>query len=141
MTKYEKLAITISLVIVIVGLLFGLYTEGVNFSRAGALVVIVGIVYGLLDLPSKLTNIDSWARGEAEKVKPSVLESLKDQGADNKKAEGIYKKTIDEAIEEINWAAQKRKRKLVLVGGAILIVGTLIWGFGDLVNPVYCTTS
>ena len=138
MGKYEKLAIGVSSIIGLVGLACGLYIEGSNFSRSGALIVIVGIIYGLQELPSRLANIDSWAREEAKKIKPTIIKNIQEQGADEGTAQTVYEKAVDITIEEINTHAKKMRKQLVRIGTMILIIGTLIWGFGDLVNPVCC---
>jgi len=141
MKKIEKLAIGASVVIGIGGLACGLYIDGVYFSRSGALIVIVGIIYGLQELPSRLANIDSWARKEARKIRPTIVKNIRDQGADEETANDVYEKSVEVTIEEISKHANKLRKQLVFIESMILIIGTLIWGFGDLVNPVCCAKS
>lgn len=132
MDKYEKAAIFISIVIASVGFGLSFCYGGTHFSRSGALIVVVGIIYGLQELPSRLANIDLWARNQAEEAKPEVIRSLKEQGADDDTAESVYKETVRATLKEINTLAKSKRKKLVLIESVILISGTLIWGFGDI---------
>lgn len=136
MSKYEKIAISLSAIIAVAGLACGLSTKGMNFARSGALIVIVGVIYGLLDLPSRLAEIDSWAKNEGINAKPKLLASMKAEGVSDEDAEKVFEQVLGETIIEINAAARNKRKWLVFVEGAILVLGTLIWGFGDLVNPV-----
>ena len=140
MTKNEKFAIFISLTIGVVGLIIGLYTVGDNFARSGALIVIVGIVHGLFKLPNLLKMVDLFVQSEGEKIRKSAIDDLIDNGVSNEDADKISQEALDQVADALNKEAKKRKRKHAFIEAMILICGTLIWGFGDLVNPACFTT-
>ena len=141
MTKFEKIAVASSLLIAITGLIFGYMIDGIYFSRSGSLIVVVGIIYGLLDLPSRLANIDSWVENEAKKNKDKILEANKTEGISAAKSEQVFEEVVKDMTDEIKNRAKKARQRLVFIEGSILVIGTLIWGFGDIVNSVPCYTS
>jgi len=141
MSSYEKIALALSGIIATIGLFYGLETSGVNFSRSGALIVVVGIIYGLFDLPKRLSNISNWAKEQALKNKSNLIKEIEDYGKSHNQAEEIYEKVINETIEEVNAQAKKARKRLILIEGVILVSGTLIWSFGDLINVACNHTS
>lgn len=140
MTNYEKIAISSTVIIAAAGLYCGLTTEGINFARSGSLIVIIGVIFGLLDLPSRLSEIDIWVKDQAENIKSSVIESIAPNSENNEHAEIAFDKAAKQAISDINSEARKKRIQLILIEGIILVIGTLIWGFGDLINPVCCAS-
>lgn len=141
MSKYEKMSIGFSFLIATSGLVIGLYTEGANFSRSGSLIVIVGVIYGFFDLPNRLADIDSWVRKEAEKNRQNVLIENKIDGIGVAVSGEVYDSVVEELIEQLNKKAKKARRRLFAVEGLILVTGTAIWGFGDLLIPApYCAS-
>ncbi len=135
MNKHSIIALTISFLIAIVGLICGLETNGNNFARSGSLIVVIGIVLGLFDIPSRLNSVDLWAKAEAEKIKEKIMEENIQNGMSREKAEESFDKAVNESVKEIKKLAKKKKFRLMAVEAFILSAGTLIWGFGDLINP------
>lgn len=138
MTKYEKIAISSTSIIAVTGLYCGLETEGINFARSGALIVIVGVIFGLFDLPSRLSEIDILANNETEKARLKAITSIESTGGRKEDAEIAADAAIKDIISKINSLARKKRNQLVLIEACIVVIGTLIWGFGDLINTVCC---
>jgi len=141
MTKFEIIAVGTSIIIAVTGFTLGYIFDGVYFSRSGSLIVVVGVIFGLLDLPSRLADIDSWVKKQASIHKQEILNKNKTDGVSEQQSEQAYDDVIDEMTTVIKSKAKKRRQKIVRIEGAILVVGTLIWGFGDLINKAPCCTS
>ncbi len=88
------------------------------FSRSGSIVVVIGILLTsqqLLENMSRLRN-----RRDTKQVKPAMHDWAK----------GDPRYDITRNHEEETWAAESS-------GFFLLIIGTLVWGLGDLLGLVF----
>lgn len=131
---HEKLAIGITLVVLILGYTWGMYTVPINFVRSGTLIIVIGIIFAALDLTGRLSLVDEWAVASLEKIRPIII-PVWNKKAQLKASDKIKRR---EAVEEnitnrIKEATDKGRMRLRFIEVSILILGTLIHGFGDLI--------
>ncbi|MHB8423854.1 MAG: ABC transporter permease [Gammaproteobacteria bacterium] len=131
---HEKVAIGITLVILILGYVWGMYTRPFNFSRSGSLIIVTGIIFAALDLTGRLTLVDEWVIARLERVRPAVIpaRSMKGQEKAHEKIKRreILEENITSGVKE---ATDKARVRLRFIEVTILVLGTLVYGFGDLI--------
>ena len=91
----------------------------------------IGIYFGIKDIREILNKTEINMR-EKEKVD---LEYAKTEAKNNSRAKHIYE-ALEESTRDVYTNSyqliQARKERVLKIEGIILIIGTLIWGFGDL---------
>lgn len=117
---------TYFLIIVITCLGLGLVGEylcpGQNhFSRSGALVVIAGVLFGLVDI-NRFPLTDYMTKEELN----NAYQTLHDNNDQAHEAE-LLRKYLSYLSSQ-----NKHKVKLLKFEGLILVTGTLVWGYGGL---------
>jgi len=129
MSKEETVVIVAAIIIAIFGVIIVLVWGGSTnaFSRSGSLIVCIGIMFGALDI-----------RSIYEKQFEKNICNLEDKRLENdivfsdsdlkKEIRGSTNYFISRAI-----ALKKTDNKrVVFIDTLVLLSGTLIWGFGDL---------
>lgn len=131
---HELVAIGITLAILILGYAWGMYTKPFNFTRAGELIVITGIIFAGLDLTGRLSLVDEWVIMRLERIRPIILPGWgrkAQQEAQGKiERREILEENVTSGVKEATDKARVRLRSIEI---SILILGSLICGFGDLV--------
>ncbi len=116
-----------SLIVTLIGILLS-YNSGdwTWFSRSGSLLVVIGIIVAVKDINKSLAEL------EDRKLTDYLLEKLKERRPD------IDENEIHDSKKEI---MELTKEKIAIfyrrVEVSILITGTVIWGFGDLIGSLY----
>ena len=131
---HESLAICITLVILISGYICGVYTRPTNFARSGTLIIITGIIFAALDLSGRLTLVDEWVVARLRKIRPAIVPatSTKDQARVN--AQINRREILEENVTSgVGEATDKARVRLRFIEVSILILGSLVHGFGDLI--------
>lgn len=125
LTKEELYPIYISIVLVIVGYVLSIYTNAEIFPRFGALIVCVGVYFGVKALPAKIDH--------AAPIFKSRMDELREEV--NKFPECKEKELLKAKITEDEYKQNRTlfslKNRLFKIEGGIIIIGTLIWAFGD----------
>ncbi|WP_298775627.1 hypothetical protein [uncultured Shewanella sp.] len=123
MKRYVVIAITLSLLSIGIGIVLEVFVKpespGTLLARMGALIVIIGTTISLRDFNNVYLN-EFMSQEQADKVN-----SLQDR------LEGI----LQSKFLMLEWR-EEYQRKIWLFEAGIIIFGTFLWGFGDL---VYCT--
>ena len=130
MNKIEKRALNLSIFIVIVGFIVELFFNESNaISRAGSLITCVGIYFGYIDLSSIYKdNFNKLIiKLESKRLENDIVFS--DEQLKDKKLKGTTYSLKQNASNKLN----KDEKRVNLIYMLILILGTFIWGFGDLV--------
>jgi hypothetical protein len=131
---HEKAAIGITLVILILGYIWGMYTQPRNFVRSGSLIVVTGIAFAALDLTGRLFLVDEWLVGRLKRIRPALVTAVGKKGQE-KAQEKIERREILEGnvTSGVKEATDKARTRLRFIEVSILILGTLVCGFGDLI--------
>ena len=120
------------------------YNDWSMFSRSGALIVVCALLLALLDYTSSTKKFFDKVReilgpkyqdDEKERVRHLVLEEMKKYGLTRSEKEIAY--LADKKLESFwegfpNRMGETLKMKSVISEVSLAIIGTLIWGFGDL---------
>ncbi len=114
MHKEEIFILISSLIILSIGYWIQISVEDSNaFSRSGALIVSLGIFFGYLDF---------------RKVHNDKLDKVIEAWNLHK----LEKDTTDHVIDKVLNMKERGDKRVALIDISILIFGTLVWGFGDL---------
>ncbi len=131
---HEAVAIGITLVILILGYVWGMYTDPFNFTRAGELIVVTGIVFAGLDLTGRLYHVDEWVVAQLERIRPVIVPGwgrrAQEQAQEKIERREILEENVTSGVKE---ATDKARSRLRYIEISILVLGSLICGFGDLV--------
>lgn len=138
--KTEKIkSVCISIVLLVIGYTISLFTCDDIFPRFGALVVCVGIIFSLKGYQQKLDVVLPIALKQMDEVKKAVDESSY-QNDENNEAKNKFvhemKPHIEAAENKIKRSVNEVKSDLLKFEGGLIIIGTLVWAFGDLIVTV-----
>jgi hypothetical protein len=139
-TKFEKISIALSVFIIISGYLIAIFTCADVFARFGALVVCVGVYFaskGFSLSASKISEVarDVWEKNEKEML--AIIESEDCKIAKEFQAT-VKAKLLAQSKEskaKASRLAYALEMRLIKVESNIVMVGTLIWAFGDYLVP------
>lgn len=131
----ERCAVVISLTFLIIGLWLGVKVHADWLSRFGALIIIVGVVFAISDLPMAL---ERRARAIAKVTSALVFQDLL------KKFEEENHQTLTHAEryelwrrheilnnENIEREASRPRKRFLIVEATIICAGTFVNGFGQ----------
>ena len=112
--------------------------DPVMFARFGSLIVCVGVIFGIKGLPQLLDAVQPIYKKEIQKLRDAI-----DAACNGHEFEAHIRAATAEKVEpEIAKLEQKLSRtlfsvknRLLRIEGAIVIIGTLVWGFGDWLVP------
>ncbi len=122
MKRYVFIAVVLTMLSLLLGVLLEIYLEpdnsGSMLARMGAFIVITGTLISLRDFDNVKLN---------EFMTPEQVDQVNSlQG----RLEGV----LQSKFLILEWREQYQK-KIWLYEASIIIIGTAVWGFGDL---VYC---
>jgi hypothetical protein len=131
---HEKVAIGITLAILIFGYAWGMYTVAYNFARAGSLIVTIGIIFAALDLSGRFALLDDWVVARLNRIRPALAPAVGKKGQERAQ-EKIERREILEGnvTSGVKHATDHARVRLRFIEVTILILGTLVSGFGDLI--------
>lgn len=125
MKRYVFIAVVLTVFSLLLGVLLETYLEpddpGSMFARMGALIVIIGTLISLRDF---------------DNVKISEF-MTQEQGDQVNSLQGRLEGVLQSKFLMLEWREQYQK-KIWLYEASIIIIGTAVWGFGDL---VYCAIA
>ena len=111
-----------------------MYTDPFNFTRAGELIVVTGIVFAGLDLTGRLYHVDEWVVAQLERIRPVIVPGwgrrAQEQAQEKIERREILEENVTSGVKE---ATDKARSRLRYIEISILVLGSLICGFGDLV--------
>lgn len=130
MSQPEQYAVGLSVVVVIgFALLSTALCSGATFARSGPVVIVVAIVFGSLHLRSRLDRWKQVVRCVADETKATLLNEV---GATPERIEAAVDQAVAQAKRELIPMVEAAKKRLIRTEASLLIAGTMIWGFGDL---------
>lgn len=130
----------LALLLVVLGVLLSSFLEnGMWLSRFGSIIIVAGIIFGVHGVEGKIDSDIRYCNEMLKAIEQDEFETNKGN------FDGSFEKTPDHIGEivvhsfsqafagkrEENWG-NKIKRNTLRIDAVIAIVGTLIWGFGDL---------
>jgi hypothetical protein len=128
MSKPEWKALVLSIIAAGAGLFlaFALH-DGMCFSRAGAIICVIAVFFAYQKIPDRL----------AKKVADFLAEHLSREKisavvADRTITEEQAKQVEAETRNEVSVVVDETIKRLLRLEVSLLVVGTIIWGFGDI---------
>jgi hypothetical protein len=133
MSKYEKFAINLSIFTAIIGLALSLHMkQGHWFGRSGAMITVIAIIFTSIELRNRVYKVISFSEKQLQIQRSEVIKQFTNAGLSGAEVEAKFQKIEEEIRKNISTEVDKVRRRLLRVEVILLVVGTLIWGFGDL---------
>lgn len=133
MTRHEQIAIGTAIGIAIAGLAIAILTqEGHYFARSGALVSVIAIVLAATDLKKRLAAAPAFIEEQLVHARERWLDSTKAAGLDDAQAQAAIEHAARQLRADAQAEINRVTQRILMIELGLLIVGTLIWGFGDL---------
>lgn len=129
-TKAEKTVLLLVTLAVIIGITLELLLGDCSnmFQRFGAVIVCIGIIFGALDLKSAYAQEykNTIEVTENNRMENDAVWSDKNLGNEARGTTNYFQ-------TRANSIRESGEKRVVMIDAAVLVVGTLIWGFGDLI--------
>jgi NADH:ubiquinone oxidoreductase subunit K len=120
-------SIIVSVIVIVLGVILSFISKDWTwFSRSGSLLVVIGIIVAANDINKSLAVL------EDSKFSEQILERIKEIRPDVEENEINNRK--EEILGLLKELMTQFYRRIEL---AILITGTIVWGFGDLIGTLY----
>ncbi|GAB3366942.1 hypothetical protein GCM10027431_09730 [Lysobacter rhizosphaerae] len=133
MGKLEKRAISLSLFAACFGIACSIWFRNwEHFARSGSLVTVVAIAFASLDLRERIRKANSFVDEQLQIARGGLIKKGRHQGLDQIDVDLAVKRFESEMREEVRDAASKASKRILLVEVTLFVVGTLIWGYGDI---------
>jgi hypothetical protein len=133
MTKQEWIALFCCILIALLGLRIAwICHDGNWFARSGAILCIVAVIFAYLELRTRLAGVPGFVDAHLRKASETVVEKILAGGADRTTAETAARKFESDVMSEVTAEVEQTRKRLLRFEASLLVVGTLIWGFGDL---------
>jgi len=133
-TRFEKKALFWSLVAGISGIFLSfLLKDGTWFARSGALITAVAVWFASIDLPARLLLAapDALAKPLAEQ-KADLLARKEEFKFTEQQIQQIFDQIERDSRAILDKANRALSQRFHYVELYLFLIGTLIWGFGDL---------
>lgn len=130
----EKIAILVFLVVLVSGIFLEIILDDCwdAFQRSGSLLVCLGIYLAARDLRGIVNEEHKNVITLINKYRDAINDI-----AEERIEQGKEGGTAEEGIEEAWHYAETTKKRIFLIEITILIIGTFIWGFGDLIAKYF----
>jgi hypothetical protein len=132
--------LALAAVLILTGIMLSLWVgNGIWFSRFGSLIIVLGIGFGIHGVEGRVDSDIRYCNAILEAIETDELEAKKraNDGSFDKAPEFVADVMIHSFTKafsgrrEKDWA-ERIKRNTFRIDAGIAILGTLIWGFGDL---------
>jgi hypothetical protein len=130
MKKIEVLSILLSFCILTIGALFGYFYEPIDFARSGSILVVVAVLFTVFGVKPRLDKLLITAI-----VKQNTA-GLKYDFDMNDAEDRDLSENLDKHIKRLKNEVEKRSFRALKLEAVILSLGTIVWGFGDLVYKI-----
>ncbi|EOX4959969.1 hypothetical protein ACFKIX_004628 [Vibrio alginolyticus] len=141
MGKYNRLSgllVLAASIVFLVGFVAGLVFDGMYFARSGALIVLVAVWYTYCDFNGKLVDLEQGMNHLADSQEDMLIDYFIRDGKSREEAKFFYDAVRKVVDEDVSNTLKNQKKKFGLVEVVMATVGTLVWGFGDLINQLPC---
>lgn len=139
MTNSERWAVFGSVSTGLIGYLLAVRSGDADcFARSGSIVIVIGIYFAMLNISEKLEKAAAFINSKTDVVDGEYIEeALRGEKKPKGLNKNLAKITAGKVRREISECVQKSvaemKGRILRVEGWILIGGTVISGFGDLI--------
>ncbi|WP_329740752.1 hypothetical protein [Dyella sp. A6] len=142
MTTYERIAIISSAGLLLIGIEADVVCHaGHWFARSGALVTVVAILFAALDLKDRLSSVPAWVETQLLRSRDAIRQMGKTGGLDDATCETFVDKVVSEVRKDVQCELRKASGRALLVELILFIVGTIVWGFGDLATDLFIASK
>jgi len=133
MTKYEWRVLFVSIFLAAGGLVLDFWFRNEHwFMRSGALITAIAVLFAGLELRKRLERAVPFVKERFRHERPDLVKQAKAQGLGPEAAEAAVESIGETAVRETEEEARRFYKHLLRVEVALLVTGTLIWGFGDM---------
>ncbi|EOK5734560.1 hypothetical protein ACWOUW_004251 [Vibrio vulnificus] len=133
LTSEEKRTLALTILTLIVGYLIAIFlNDPLVFSRFGSIVVCLGIYWGMKDYPGLLDKFKDFSDSIKHKHIGEISKELEKSGVSNDEVEQFNKDAMTRFDKQVNQQFSEMKERFFKFEASILCLGTIIWGFGDL---------
>jgi hypothetical protein len=140
MTTYERIALLLSTAILLAGVKADIVCPAVHwFARSGAMVTVVAIVFASLDIRERLKAVPGIFDNQLKKSRDFLRQLGRTNGLDNEECDEFENKFAVESRKDVQGGVNKASKRVFRVELILFIVGTIIWGFGDLATDWFAT--
>ena len=138
MTTREKFAIFFSFSLAGTGVALSIVCQDWEiFQRFGSLIVAVGVWFTFDDLREKTSAAVDKVEELFNKERKEISNYLQEQGKTDEQSKALLKHLHDGLFgKDLPNAIKDTRKRLKFVESSILITGTIIWGFGDLIGHI-----
>ena len=127
MDKTEIFSILLSSIVLMIGAFLGYYHDPLDFSRSGSVLVVIAVLFTAFGAKRKLGDLIIKTVVKPLSVKMSVpLDPSDEEDRD-------LSEKIDKYFSKIRNEVERRLFRALIVEVVILVVGTFVWGFGDII--------
>ncbi|WP_223671195.1 hypothetical protein [Kangiella shandongensis] len=135
-SKEEKQSIYVSSGLLILGYALATFMKSPDmFARFGSLIVCVGVLFSIKGLPQLVDSAKSIYDEQIKMLRDSIESACEGHQYETEMRAQMAEVVEPEIVKlEISMNKQVHfvRNRLLRIEGAIVIVGTLTWGFGDL---------
>ena len=132
LSKEEKYSIYAAAVLFAIGYLLAAYICPAMLQRFGGLIICVGVLFSMKGLSEKLEALKEIGKEELQEPL-AVLEEMSKQGIISSEVEAQQLEQFKASENRISQYILSAKRRLLLIEGSIVVFGTIINSWGDLI--------
>lgn len=141
MSKDEWRSIYVTILLLGTGYLVSLgIGDPTMFSRFGALVVCIGVIFSIKGLPEIIEAARPHFESHAEEMREWAQNKFIEEGLDpeqRKEAIAKLEPLLEQYLSNTSKTIDRVKQRLLRIEGTVVVIGTLVWGFGDLLVPEF----
>ncbi len=141
MKKREHKAIALVMVLILSGIALSfIYSESNAISKSGSLIIVVGVWFAMLDFSDVAKKAEAFTALTFITTFSGVLNKMPETSElDSESKDKLMRSIESEYKKELSEALENTKKRFIYVEAVIIIVGTLINGFGDIIqNALFC---
>lgn len=133
MSKQELTALIASAITLVIGLAAAITLhEGHWFARSGSIVAIVSILFASLEIRKRLADAGGIVDAVLLKQRSETMRMCSEKNLDMETSLDLVERIDSEARAKIDEQIKSASKRVLRVELGLLLVGTFIWGFGDL---------
>jgi len=135
LSSSECQSIRATIFLLIVGYLTSLgIDDPTMFARFGALIVCLGVVFSMKGFSEIMESARSRVESHADELREWAEQRFVEESlSDSERKAGMTKleSHLQEYLSGTSKTIDQVKQRLLKIEGGVIIIGTLVWGFGD----------